>query len=86
MASSRLSCGVFGSVLGFALYYHVIQHMETGKVSLITLVTPALALLLGSLLNGEAISARTWAGTGLIGLGLTLHQWRELSNLALARR
>ena len=45
--------GVFGSVLGFALYYYVIKHLETGKVSLITLVTPVIALLLGSLLNGR---------------------------------
>jgi drug/metabolite transporter (DMT)-like permease len=42
--------GVFGSVLGFALYYYVIKHMGTGKVSLITLITPVIALLLGSLL------------------------------------
>ena len=78
--------GVFGSVLGFALYYYVIKHMETGKVSLITLVTPVLALWLGNLLDGEVISARGWAGAGLIGLGLALHQWRALSSLLLARR
>jgi drug/metabolite transporter (DMT)-like permease len=39
--------GVFGSVLGFALYYYVIRHLEAGRVALITLVTPVLALLLG---------------------------------------
>ncbi|MDD5391256.1 MAG: DMT family transporter [Gallionellaceae bacterium] len=73
--------GVFGSVLGFALYYYVIKHLETGKVALITLITPVIALLLGSLLNGEAVSARVWVGTALIGLGLTLHQWRALATL-----
>jgi len=76
--------GVFGSVLGFALYYYVIKHLETGKVALITLVTPVLALLLGSLLNGEIVSLRVWAGAALIGLGLTLHQWRALAGLMLA--
>lgn len=73
--------GVFGSVLGFALYYYVIKHLETGKIALITLITPVIALLLGSLLNGEAVSARVWAGTALIGLGLALHQWRVLATL-----
>lgn len=77
--------GVFGSVLGFALYYYVIKHMETGKVALITLVTPVLALMLGSLLNGEAVSAQVWAGAALIGLGLSLHQWQALSGLFAAR-
>ncbi|MBI5331349.1 MAG: DMT family transporter [Betaproteobacteria bacterium] len=73
--------GVFGSVLGFALYYYVIKHMEAGRVSLITLVTPVLALILGSLLNGEDVTLRIWAGATLIGLGLSLHQWQALAGL-----
>ncbi|MDR3394043.1 MAG: DMT family transporter [Parasulfuritortus sp.] len=77
--------GVFGSVLGFALYYYVIKHLETGKVSLITLVTPVLALLLGSLLNGEQVSLRVWLGATCIGLGLAVHQWRALSQVLAAR-
>lgn len=67
--------GVFGSVVGFALYYYVIKHMEASKVALITLVTPVLALLLGNLLNGEAVGVRVWAGTGLIIVGLVVHQF-----------
>lgn len=74
--------GVFGSVIGFALYYYVIKHTEAGKVALITLVTPVLALLLGSALNGEHVGLRVWSGTLLIGLGLSVHQWRALSGMA----
>lgn len=66
--------GVFGSVIGFALYYYVIKHLETAKVALITLITPVIALLLGHWLNGESISLRLWLGTGLILLGLSVHQ------------
>lgn len=78
--------GVFGSVLGFALYYYVIKHMEAGKVSLITLITPVIALLLGSLFNGEAVSTRVWTGAACIVLGLSLHQWPSLVSLATVRR
>lgn len=78
--------GVFGSVLGFALYYYVIKHMETGKVSLITLVTPVIALLLGSLLNGEDVSMRVWIGVICIVLGLAIHQWQSLVALAISTR
>jgi len=74
--------GVFGSVFGFALYYYVIRHLEAGRVALITLVTPVLALLLGHALNGEEITARTWVGSGLITGGLVLHQWVGLVGLA----
>lgn len=73
--------GVFGSVIGFALYYYVIKHLAASKVALITLVTPALALLLGHLLNGEEIGLRLWLGTGLILCGLSVHQWDELVSL-----
>jgi len=78
--------GAFGSVLGFALYYHVLKHMETSKVSLITLVTPVLALLLGNLLNGEAVSGQVWGGTACISLGLSLHQHQALSGLLISRK
>jgi len=71
--------GVFGSVLGFALYYYVIRHMAAGRVALITLVTPVLALLLGQSLNGEDIGARVWLGAALITGGLVLHQWAGTS-------
>jgi len=77
--------GVFGSVVGFALYYYVIKHMETGKVALITLVTPVLALLLGSALNGEHVGVRVWLGAACIGTGLAVHQWQTLAG-ALAPR
>lgn len=70
--------GVFGSVLGFALYYYVIKHMETGKVALIALVIPAMAfLLLGSVLNGEAVTPQGWVGTALIGPVLTVHSGKD---------
>lgn len=73
--------GVFGSVIGFALYYYVIKHLETAKVALITLITPVIALLLGHWLNGESIGLRLWLGTGLILLGLSVHQWESLAGL-----
>jgi drug/metabolite transporter (DMT)-like permease len=75
-AAAIVYLGVFGSVLGFALYFYVIKHLPAGQVALITLVTPVLALLLGHTLNGEAVHEQVWGGAGLIGLGLALHQWQ----------
>jgi drug/metabolite transporter (DMT)-like permease len=65
--------GLFGSVLGFTFYFHVIKHLRAATVSLITLVTPVIALLLGHRFNGEVVDAATWAGAALIGVGLGLH-------------
>ncbi len=67
--------GTFGSVLGFALYYYLIKHMDTGRVALINLVTPVLALLAGHQLNHEAVLPQVWLGAACITAGLCLHQW-----------
>ncbi len=67
--------GVVGSVLGFMLYYYMIKHMEAGRIALITLITPVLALLLGSALNHEVVLPQVWLGTGAIVLGLCVHRW-----------
>jgi len=66
---------LFGSVLGFLCYFYLLRRVEAVKVNLLTLVTPVTALLLGHWLNGEALSAEVWMGTGLILLGLGLYQW-----------
>jgi drug/metabolite transporter (DMT)-like permease len=71
--------GVFGSVIGFALYYYIVKRVEAGKVALITLTTPVFALLLGAWLNGEIVPLRVWLGAACIGLGLALHQKSALS-------
>ena len=67
--------GVLGSVLGFALYYYMIKHMEAGRIALLSLVTPVLALVLGHVLNDEAVLPQVWLGTASIILGLCLHRW-----------
>jgi drug/metabolite transporter (DMT)-like permease len=69
--------GTFGSVLGFALYYYLIKNTEAGRVALITLVTPVMALLLGHALNDEVVLPQVWLGTASILLGLCLHHWGE---------
>ena len=70
--------GLFGSVIGFVLYFYMIKHMETGRVALITLITPVSALLLGHGFNAEAVSLNVWIGTAGILAGLSLHQWGHL--------
>jgi drug/metabolite transporter (DMT)-like permease len=67
--------GVIGSVLGFALYYYVLKHVDTTRVALITLITPVIALLLGHLLNGEALQTEALVGTAAILSGLLLFEY-----------
>jgi drug/metabolite transporter (DMT)-like permease len=73
--AATLYLASFGSVLGFMLYYYMIKHMEAGRIMLITLITPVMALLLGHGLNHEAVLPHVWLGTVFILLGLCMHRW-----------
>lgn len=66
---------LFGSVLGFVLYFYVLKHVEASRVALITLITPVTALLLGQFLNNESNDPLVWIGTLLILIGMSVYQW-----------
>lgn len=76
--------GVFGSVLGFALYYFIVRHLASERVALILVITPVAALLVGRQFNGEALPAQVWLGAALISLGLLLHLGGSRAALAPA--
>lgn len=66
---------VIGSVFGFLGYFYLIQRISVNLVSLIPLITPALALYVGFALNGEQLTLRIVLGSALIMLGLGLFNW-----------
>lgn len=72
---------VICSVFGFLLYYYVLSTSSAGAVSLINLVTPVTALLLGIYLNNEHISQRVLLGALCIGLGLFVYQFGTIYRL-----
>jgi len=82
---SILYLALFGSVVGFTMYFFLLRSIEASRVALITLMTPVLALWLGVLLNGEVLRAGVVAGTALIIAGLACYEWRTLRRLLLPR-
>lgn len=83
---ATLYLGVFGSVLGFVAYYYVLQRLTAATVALIPLLTPVLALMLGSYLEGEVLSDMALKGTGLILSSLAVYQLEGMMRPALGRR
>lgn len=69
--------GVFGSVIGYVLYYYILKHLETARVALITLITPISALIIGQTVNGEIIPLTVWLGAGVVLSGLGIYQWGQ---------
>ena len=84
-AVSIIYLGIIGSVLGFAMYYYILRHVEATRVALITLITPVIALLLGHGLNGEPLQTEVWIGTAAILSGLLLFEYGQTMNGWLGR-
>jgi drug/metabolite transporter (DMT)-like permease len=60
-------------VLGFGLYYYLMKHLPAVSLAMITVVTPLLALVLGSVLNDERLSVQVWLGVATVCAGLYLN-------------
>ena len=70
---STIYLGILGSVIGFMLYYYLIQNIGVSKTAYITLVTPVTALILGTVLNQESITMGIGLGAFCILTGQALH-------------
>lgn len=65
---------VFGSLLGFTLYFFLLSKMSPTSLSLVTLITPITALYIGYWVNAEVLSSKTIWGAAVIVLALALYQ------------
>ncbi len=58
--------GVFGSLAGFGSYVFLLKHVSAARASTYAFVNPLVAVLLGSLVAGEALTRRTGLAALLI--------------------
>jgi drug/metabolite transporter (DMT)-like permease len=75
---ATLYLGVFGSLLGFYAYFTVLQKMTASNVTLVTLITPIIALVLGAWLNDEQVTDKLILGATAVLLGLSLYHFGHL--------
>ena len=66
---------VLGSIVGFMLYFYILKYLSAARVTLITLISPVLALTWGNLLNDESFQLVALKGAALLLVGLGLYQW-----------
>lgn len=76
--ASIVYLGVIATALGFSLYYYILKNLAAIQVSMITLITPVTALLLGAMLNDEPLTPSILLGTFLVMSGLALFEFDKL--------
>ena len=69
---SVLYLSLCGTVVAFGLYFWLLRHVPANRLSVISYVTPAIALVLGVWLRDEPVTEFTLAGLALILLGVLL--------------
>ena len=62
------------SIIGFMAFYYVLRTLPIELVGLVPLITPALAMTLGVLFAGEAVSPSLQIGSVLILVGLAVYE------------
>lgn len=73
--SAIVYLALFGTSLGFPLYFYVLKNLSPERVALIALITPVTALLLGASLNGELITIQVWMGAAMVITGLAVYEY-----------
>lgn len=73
--ASIIYLGAIATTFGFVLYYYLLIQLSATKVSLVTLVSPVMALLLGHAVNHEPLTMKVATGTLLILSALVVHEF-----------
>jgi len=73
-----LAIALVNTALAYVLYYRMIANVGATYISLVTLLIPPIALLLGAAFLGESVSLQALAGMAIIALGLAATDERLL--------
>ena len=83
--AALLGLAIISTALGYVVYFRILATAGATNLLLVTLVMPVIALVLGTLVLGERLAPRHFAGMGLIAGGLAVIDGRLLPGL-LARK
>ncbi len=75
---SIIYLGIFASLFGFIAYFYVLQRLAASTMSLIMLITPIIAVMLGNIFNHEVISSQLIVGAACIVFSLVLYFFGHL--------
>lgn len=84
--AALLALTLFSTTFAYVLYFRLLETAGATNSLLVTFLIPITAILLGTLLLGEAIEAKHLAGMALIALGLAAIDGRLLPRLTGKRR
>jgi drug/metabolite transporter (DMT)-like permease len=82
--ASLIALALLSTALAYAIFFRLLAGAGSLNVSLVRLLIPVSAILLGTLILGERFSARQFAGMARIGIGLIAIDGRAWKAICLA--
>ncbi len=68
---------VFGSLIAFNAYMHLLAHAPAALASSYTFVNPVIAMLLGVGIGGESVTRGEWSAAAVVLAGVVLLLWKR---------
>ena len=68
---------VFGSLIAFNAYMHLLAHAPAALASSYTFVNPVIAMLLGVGIGGESVTRGEWSAAAVVLAGVLLLLWKR---------
>jgi len=81
-----LGLAIISTALGYVVYFRILATAGATNLLLVTLLMPAIAVVLGVSVLGEQLAPRHLGGMGLIAAGLALIDGRVLAWLEATRQ
>ena len=83
---SLISLALLCTALAYVIFFNIVKRAGMTNVTLVTLLVPVSAMLLGAMFLNEQISARHFLGMAVIGIGLALIDGRIPSEILRSLR
>ncbi len=77
-----LVLATFNMFIWHACIMLAVRHLSSGRTAILGYTMPIFSALIGALVFGAPLSARTWTGVGAAACGVVLLLWHELTGLA----
>lgn len=72
-----LYAAIMASLIAMFCYFKLVQNIQASTLSLTTVMTPMLALIIGAVLNQEALSVLVFVGALVLLLGIFIYFYRD---------
>lgn len=82
VVASVLALAIVSTALAYVIFFRILASAGAVNVALVTLLVPVSAIMLGTLILGEQLALRHYAGMGLIGIGLLAIDGRIVDRLS----